>query len=126
MNSAWTAYEKAEAVLMTPGGGVLATRELALPGAFVASGTCGPGDALRRRLEKSGVDVVSLVPMARVDRVHVFIGRADAPGAFSTVSVPTLDAALKASAPSAPAIARLAALTVAKHARQLTEKLAEA
>lgn len=122
------AYERVEALLISDRNDVLTVPEvrtvpavLTVPGTFVVRG----GDAeaaLRKWLLKHGVpDSVTLVPMAHVSGLRVFIGRAPAKGDLLAVTIREMDASLKARAPNAPAVARLAALTVAKHAHKLTE-----
>lgn len=114
------AYERVEALLISDRM-VLTEKGSVVPGTFVVRGVDAEA-ALRKRLRKHGVpDPVTLVPMAHVPGLRVFIGRAVGKGDLVAVTIQEMDRALKARAPNAPAVARLAALTVAKHARKLTE-----
>lgn len=133
--SLWTAYDKAEGVIVTPGGNVLVTTPSgwSLPGAFFEckdpqdpqdrqdpqDQEDRPAAALRRRLEARGVRLVSLIAMARIERVHVYIGACTSPGSYADMPVGELSRALTSCSPNAAAIARLAALTVAKYAKGL-------
>jgi hypothetical protein len=114
------AYERVEALLLKDRA-VLAEKGFTLPGTFVVR-NADVEAALRKRLHKHGVpEPISLVPIANVPGLRVYIGSAHAAGDLVRVSVADMDAALKGRTASAPAIARLAALTVAKHAHKLTE-----
>ena len=114
-------YERVEALLISDRNVLTVLTALALPGTFVVRG----GDAeaaLRKRLLTHGVpDSVTLVSMAHVPGLRVYIGRSVVRGDLVAVTIQEMDASLKNRAPSAPALARLAALTVAKHAHKLTE-----